>query len=49
MRQISLATDIQNIEPTQQLDKNDREDFNYFVNTESSFNPHNMFICRSKK
>ena len=31
------------------LDHNDREDFNYFVNTEVSFNPHNMFICNSKK
>ena len=30
------------------LDNNDREDFNHFVNTEVSFNPHNMFICRSK-
>ena len=31
------------------IDKIDREDFNYFVNTEVSFNPHNMFICKSKK
>tara|TARA_B100000900_G_C20512290_1_gene688555 strand:+ start:138 stop:947 length:810 start_codon:yes stop_codon:yes gene_type:complete len=31
------------------LDHNDRKDFNYFVNTEVSFNPHNMFICKSKK
>ena len=30
------------------LDNNDRKDFNYFVNTEVSFNPHNMFICNSK-
>ena len=29
------------------LDLNDRSDFNYFVNTEVSFNPHNMFICKS--
>ena len=29
------------------LEKNDREDFNYFVKTEVSFNPHNMFICKS--
>ena len=27
--------------------KNDREDFNHFVNSEVSFNPHNMFICKS--
>jgi hypothetical protein len=31
------------------LDINDREDFNYFVNTEVAFNPHNMFICKSQK
>jgi len=31
------------------LDKNNKEDFNHFVNTEVSFNPHNMFICRSKE
>ena len=31
------------------LEKNDREDFNYFVNSEVSFNPHNMFICKSHK
>ncbi|MDC0937665.1 DUF4422 domain-containing protein [Pelagibacteraceae bacterium] len=30
------------------LDQNDRKDFNHFVNTEVSFNPHNMFICKSK-
>ena len=29
------------------LDDKDREDFNNFVNTEVSFNPHNMFICKS--
>ena len=31
------------------LDKNNKEDFNHFVNTEVSFNPHNMFICISKE
>jgi hypothetical protein len=31
------------------LDKKDQEDFNTFVNTEVSFNPHNMFICKSYK
>ena len=30
------------------LEKEDRDDFNYFVNTKTSFNPHNMFICKSK-
>ena len=29
------------------LDKKDRDDFNEFVNCEVSFNPHNMFICKS--
>ena len=29
------------------LDHNDKSDFDYFVNSEVSFNPHNMFICRS--
>jgi hypothetical protein len=29
------------------LEKNDREDFKYFVNHNVSFNPHNMFICKS--
>ena len=29
------------------LDKQDRDDFNEFVNKEVSFNPHNMFICKS--
>ena len=29
------------------LDIKDRDDFKYFVNTEVSFNPHNMFICKS--
>jgi hypothetical protein len=27
----------------------DRGDFKVFVNTEVSFNPHNMFICKNKK
>ena len=27
----------------------EREDFKYFVNTEVSFNPHNMFICKNKE
>ena len=31
------------------LDDNNREDFRKFVNTEVSFNPHNMFICKSKQ
>ena len=31
------------------LDNNDKSDFDYFVNSEVSFNPHNMFICRSNK
>ena len=31
------------------LDNKNKEDFRHFVNTEVSFNPHNMFICRSKK
>ena len=31
------------------LDANDKSDFDYFVNSEVSFNPHNMFICKSKK
>ncbi len=31
------------------LEENDREDFNNFINSEVSFNPHNMFICRSNK
>ena len=30
------------------LDDTNREDFRNFVNTEVSFNPHNMFICKSK-
>ena len=32
-----------------QLDYEDKEDFKKFVDTQVSFNPHNMFICRSKK
>jgi len=31
------------------LDKENREDFNNFVDNKNSFNPHNMFICKSKK
>ena len=31
------------------LDDENRTDFNEFVNSEISFNPHNMFICKSKK
>lgn len=31
------------------LESNDRKDFEEFVNSQVSFNPHNMFICRSKK
>ena len=31
------------------LNKNDREDFRNFVNSEKSYNQGNMFICRSKK
>ena len=31
------------------LDQKDRDDFRKFVNTEVSFNPHNMFICKSQK
>ncbi len=30
------------------LDKKDRNDFRKFVNSEVSFNPHNMFICKSQ-
>ena len=32
----------------QVLDKKDKNDFKDFVNTEVSFNPHNMFICKNK-
>ena len=31
------------------LNKQDQNDFRKFVNTEVSFSPHNMFICKSKK
>ena len=31
------------------LDIADKSDFDNFVNSEVSFNPHNMFICRSNK
>jgi hypothetical protein len=31
------------------LEKNDQKDFKDFVNSEVSFNPHNMFICKSYK
>ena len=30
------------------LDSKNKEDFRKFVNTEVSFNPHNMFICKTK-
>ena len=30
------------------LEDSNREDFRKYVNTEVSFNPHNMFICKSK-
>ena len=33
----------------QLLDDPDRNEFNNFINKKSSFNPHNMFICKSKK
>ena len=29
------------------LEKKDRDDFSFFVKNEVSFNPHNMFICKS--
>jgi len=31
------------------LDSDNRKDFSDFVNSNISFNPHNMFICKSKK
>ena len=31
------------------LDDENKKDFNNFVNSNTSFNPHNMFICKSKK
>ena len=30
------------------LDQNEREDFKYFTETKTYFNPHNMFICKPK-
>ena len=33
----------------QLLDNDNRSDFYNFTNTKTSFNPHNMFICKSKK
>ena len=33
----------------QVLDEKNKDDFNNFVNSEVSFNPHNMFICKNKK
>tara|TARA_B100000965_G_C19554928_1_gene741759 strand:+ start:179 stop:994 length:816 start_codon:yes stop_codon:yes gene_type:complete len=30
------------------LDKNDRSDFNEFINSKQYFNPHNMFMCKNK-
>jgi len=30
------------------LDVADKSDFSYFINSEVSFNPHNMFICKNK-
>ena len=30
------------------LDVNNKSDFRKFVNTKTSFNPHNMFICKTK-
>ncbi len=37
---LELATDL--------LEKNDREDFKNFMSQRISFNPHNMFICKTK-
>ena len=31
------------------LESNERKDFRDFVNNNTSFNPHNMFICKTKK
>ncbi len=31
------------------LEKKDKKDFNEYVNSEVSFNPHNMFICKNKE
>ena len=33
----------------QVLDRKDKNDFTDFVNSEVSFNPHNMFICKNKE
>ena len=30
------------------LDQNEKDDFRYFTETKTCFNPHNMFICRPK-
>ena len=30
------------------LDEKNKNDFNNFVNNNTEFNPHNMFICKSK-
>ncbi len=30
------------------LDEKDKNDFRYFMESRTSFNPHNMFICRTK-
>ena len=30
------------------MEYKDREDFNHYVNSSISFNPHNMFICKNK-
>ena len=30
------------------MDRDDKDDFEFFVNSEVSFNPHNMFICKSQ-
>ena len=32
-----------------QLNKDDREDFRNYVNTRTTYNQGNMFICKSKK
>ena len=31
------------------IDNKDKNDFNDFVNSKVSFNPHNMFLCKSSK
>ena len=31
------------------LEKKDKKDFNEYVNSEVSFNPHTMFICKNKE